>query len=467
MHSLRMRLILSHVLPLLIVIPVVGIALIYLLETEVFLAEFSNELEKKGLLVATLAADYPQIWDDPAQAQLFADRIGGSLTAQVMLLDTRGVLLASTDPADRGSLGQQLTPPGFREVLFSGAVVRVDYGEDPETGAAEVLSPVTINEHIVGVIRLTDPLSSAYERFIQARTFVIAVSMFGLAAGIGIGWFLAADLARPLRRATRAISQMANGHPPPVLPEQGPEEIRLLLHAFNTLSEELQRLEISRKRLLANLVHELARPLGALLSAIQALVGGAKEDPDIRRELFEGMEAEVRRMRRLLDDLTHLYGQTLGPLELHHKPTALHPWLVQVVSPWREAARGKGLHWQADLPTDLPRLEIDPDRLAQALGNVVSNAIKYTPPGREVTVSAGMEAEEVWICVRDSGPGITSEEQAHIFTPFYRGSAGRRFPQGMGLGLSIARDLVTAHGGRIEVQSAPGAGSTFTIWLPS
>jgi len=466
MHSLRIRLILSHILPLLIVIPVVGIALIYLLETEVFLTEFSNELEEKGLMVAALATDYPQIWDDPAQAQLFADRIGGSLTAQVMLLDTRGVMLASTDAADRGSLGQQVTFPGFREALFTGATIRMDYGEDPETGAAEVLSPVTINEQTVGVIRLTDPLSSAYERFIQARTFVIAVLMLGLAAGAGIGWFLAVDLARPIRRATRAISQMASGHRPPVLPERGPEELRLLLHAFNALSKELQRLERSRKRLLANLVHELARPLGALLSATQALAGGAEEDSTMRRELFEGMEAEIQRMRRLLDDLTHLYGQTIGPLELDRKPTALHPWLMQVLSPWREAAWGKDLHWQADFPTDLPRLEIDPDRLAQALGNVVSNAIKYTPPGSEVTVSAGMEAGKVWIRVLDSGPGITPEEQSRIFAPFYRGSAGRRFPQGMGLGLSIAHDLITAHGGHIEVSSTPGAGSAFTIWLP-
>lgn len=466
MRSLRAHLILSHVLPLLVVIPLVGIALTYLLETQVLLAGLSNELERQTMLVAAVATDYPQIWYDPAQAQAFTARIGARLTARVMLLDARGELLASTDAADQALLGRQLSIPGFREALFSGAVVRVDYGEEPGTGAAEVLVPVTINGQIVGVIRLTDPLSSVYERFPRTRTLIKWVLVAGLIIGIGIGWFLAVDLERPLRRATRAISQMAGGHPLAVLPEQGPEEVRLLLRAFNTLAMQLQGLEKARQRLLANLVHELGRPLGVLLSATQALAGGAEEDPAVRQELLEGMEAEIRRMRHLLDDLTRLYDQTLGPLELDCKPTALHSWLLQVLGPWREVAYDKELHWRTDLPADLPTLEIDPDRLAQALGNVVSNAIKYTLPGGEVGVSADTNGVEVWIRVRDSGPGIAPEEQDRIFLPFYRGPASRRFPQGMGLGLSIARDLVIAHGGRIEVQSALGAGSTFTIWLP-
>jgi len=467
MQSLRARLILSHVLPLLIVIPLVGVALTYLLETQVLLAGLSNELERQAMLVAAVAADYPQIWRDPLQSQLFAARIGARLTARVMLLDADGVLLASTDAADQALVGQQLDVPGLREALLSGAVVRVDYGEQPGTGAAEVLVPVTVNGQIAGVIRLTDPLSSVYARFPRTRTFITWVLVGGLVVGVAIGWFLAVDLERPLRRATQAIWEMACGGPLTVLPEQGPEDVRLLLRAFNTLAERLQSLEKARQRLLANLVHELGRPLGALLSAIQALAGGAEEAPAVRQELLEGMDAEVRRMQHLLDDLTHLYDQTLGPLELDRKPTALHPWLVQVLGPWREAAQDKGVRWQTDLPADLPALEIDPDRLAQALGNVVSNAIKYTPPGGEVGVSAGTEAGEVWIRVQDSGPGIAPEEQECIFTPFYRGLAGHRFPQGMGLGLSIARDQVIAHGGRIEVASTSDAGSTFTIWLPS
>jgi two-component system sensor histidine kinase BaeS len=466
MRSLRTRLILSHVLPLLVVIPLVGVALAYLLETQVLLAGLSNELEQQAMLVAAVAADYPQIWYDPLQAQAFVARIGERLTAQVMVLDAKGVLLASTGVADQALLGQQLSIPGFREALFNRAVVRVDYGEEPGTGAAEVLVPVMINGQVVGVIRLTDPLSSVYERFPRTRTFIKWVLVGGLVVGIGIGWFLAVDLERPLRRAAQAISQMAGGQPLTALPEQGPQEVRLLLRAFNTLAMQLQGLERARQRLLANLVHELGRPLGALLSATQALAGGAEENRAMRQELLGGMEAEIRRMRHLLDDLTRLYDQTLGPLELERKPAALHPWLVQVLGPWREAAQDKELRWRMDLRHDLPTLEIDPDRLAQALGNVVSNAIKYTPPGGEVGVSAGVDGAEIWIRVRDSGPGMEPEEQERIFTPFYRGPAGRRFPQGMGLGLSIARDLVTAHGGRIEVQSTPGVGSTFTIWLP-
>jgi two-component system sensor histidine kinase BaeS len=328
MRTLRGRLILSHLLPLLVVIPLAGIALTYLLETQVLLAGLSTELERQAILIATIASDYPQIWFDQDQAQAFTTRIGERLTAQVALLGADGVLLASTDPADQSRLGQSFDVPGFREVLVSGAVIRVDYGERPGTGAAEVLAPVVISRRIIGVIRMTDPLSSLYERFPRTRALIVWVLAGGLVVGVGIGWFFALSLERPLKQATGAISRMAGGETLAALPEQGPEEVRLLLRAFNTLAERLQSLEKARRRLLANLVHELGRPLGALLSAVQALAGGADENPDLRQELLKGIGAEVRRMQHLLDDLTHLYDQTLGPLKLDRRPTALHPWLV-------------------------------------------------------------------------------------------------------------------------------------------
>jgi two-component system, OmpR family, sensor histidine kinase BaeS len=465
-RSLRIRLIVSHMLPLLVVLPVVGIALTYLLETQVLIADASKELERQASLVATVAADYPLIWLDETQAQTFTARIGPLLTAQVTLLDTNGMLLASTDAADQGKIGQQMNVTGLNEALSSGRAVRVDYGAQPGTGAAEVLVPVSINRVPVGVIRLTDPLSRVYERFPRTRTLILGVLVGSLLLGLAIGVGLAVDLERPLQRATRAITHMADGQPLATLPEQGPEDVRLLVRAFNALTEQLRNLELSRRKLLANLVHEIGRPLGALLSAIQALGGGAYAQPELRQELLSGMEGEVQRMRRLLDDLTRLYDQSSGKLQVTRQPTPLAPWLAQTVGPWREAARERELRWQTCWD-ELPTVPIDPDRLAQALGNVLSNAIKYTPAGGEVEVSAGAEGGEAWIRVRDTGPGIPPEEQERVFAPFYRGGAGGRFPQGMGLGLGIAREIVQAHGGRIELHSVVGQGSAFTLRLPT
>jgi two-component system sensor histidine kinase BaeS len=204
-----------------------------------------------------------------------------------------------------------------------------------------------------------------------------------------------------------------------------------------------------------------------LQSAAQALQSGADEDLTLRRELLGGMDDEIRRLRRLLDELAAHYDQLLGPFELHRQSLQLNEWLLRVLVPWREAAQRKGLHWQISLPTDDLSLVVDPDRLAQAIENLVSNAIKYTPAGGSISIAAEADRAGVSIVVQDTGTGIAPIDQARIFEPFFRGQAMRRFPQGMGLGLTIARDVVIAHGGQIDFSSAVGQGTRFTIWLPS
>jgi signal transduction histidine kinase len=265
---------------------------------------------------------------------------------------------------------------------------------------------------------------------------------------------------------TRAINDLAYGNRQAQVAERGPEEIQLLAQAFNFLTERLNSLEKARRQLLANLVHELGRPLGALRSAIQALASGAGRDPQLLQDLTTGMDDEAARLQHLLEDLAHLHDQVLGNLELEFQDITLSEWLPKVVRPWQEAAYEKHLIWQTDIPTDLPVISADPTRLASVVENLVGNAIKYTPSGGTVSVSAGVEATEVFIQVNDTGLGITSDEQEKIFEPFYRGNQGRRFKEGMGLGLSIARDLVDAHGGKLTLDSIPGQGSRFTIHLP-
>jgi signal transduction histidine kinase len=177
------------------------------------------------------------------------------------------------------------------------------------------------------------------------------------------------------------------------------------------------------------------------------------------------MDTQVQRLHPLLDSLTDLHDQVLGTLELQLQPIAPADWLRRTVMPWRQAAHDRGLHWEVGIPDTLPVVEIDPDRMAQVVGNLLSNAIKYTPQGT-VSVQAHVQDGSVAIVVGDTGIGIAPSEQARIFEPFYRSQRGKRFPQGMGLGLSIAQELVVAHGGQLQVESQPGRGSRFIVVLP-
>lgn len=467
MNTLRARLILSHLLPTLVIIPLMGLALVYVLETQVLLVNLSDELVGQAVLVAAMANEQSGIWHDPEEAGTFVARMRPRMTARVMLLDSRGYLLASSDPADSEGTGQPLGLPGLDNALAGETDVRLDYRQVLYAEVADVLVPVVgPDQQVVGIVRLTHQLANIYQRFLRLRYLILSVLVAGLVLGAAVGWALALNLERPLQQVTQAVYGLVSGRRSARLSERGPQEMRLLLRAVNTLVERLGALEQARRQLLANLVHELGRPLGALRSAIQAMLGGADQDMAMRQELLVGMDEEIGRLQRLLDDLVRLHDQVLGTLELDRQPIALTDWLPHVLAPWREAARSKGLNWEAAIPADLPMMEIDPDRLAQALSNLISNAIKYTSPGGTVSVGAGAEDDALWIQVGDTGAGIDPEEQAHIFTSFYRGRSAGRFPQGMGLGLTIARDLVLAHGGRLEVDSIPGQGSRFTIWIP-
>jgi two-component system sensor histidine kinase BaeS len=467
LKTLRRRFILSHVLPLLIVMPLMGIALIYILETQVLLPDLTHDVMEDAGLTAEIAGNQIDIWRDHTQAQSFLDRYRSWVVEPMMLLDAGGYLLAASDPADAERLGQRLDFPGLTGTLAGEPNAVTYFSQHYQTNVIDASAPVVgLDKQVLGLVRVTFRLSSVYGQYLRQRYLIAQVLAMGLILGAVVGGVLALNLERPLRQLTMAVHRLAVGQQLTPLPEQGPEEIRLLLHAFNTLAQRLNELEQNRRQFLANLVHELGRPLGALHSAIEALLRGADQDTELRQEFLAGMDEEVGRMRRLLDDLARLHDQMLGPLELDRQAIALSDWLTRMMTLRSAAAQEKGLHWQVAIPAGLPTVSIDPDRLGQALGNLVHNAIKYTPANGTVSISAGVDNSQVWIRVSDTGPGIAPEEQAHIFTPSYRGRAARPFSQGMGLGLSIARDLIVAHGGRLELTSTPGQGSHFTLWLP-
>ncbi|GAB4407305.1 MAG: hypothetical protein KatS3mg051_1265 [Anaerolineae bacterium] len=462
MRSLRSRLILSHILPLLVVIPLVGVSLIYAIETQVLLRNVTEELTQQATQVAEAAHGREGIWQNAAEAQAFLESL--NMPGSIMLLNPSGQLLAASGPAGDFVPGPVI-PVGDIPVpqeagrtvpLISNLMLR---------STTEIWVPVQGQDRqIVGIVRIHQQLADVYRRFERLRNLIVGILGIELLFGVAIGLVLALKLEKSLQQVAQAILAVATRRELTMLPEQGPEEILTVLRAFNTMTGRLQEAQELRKRLLANLVHELGRPLGAVRSAVGALLNGADQDPALRQELLLGIDSQLQRLEPLLDNLAQLHDTLLDMPRLRRRPVTLQPWLAEVLSLWRAAAQEKNLRWSVNIPDSLPTLDIDPDRLAQAIGNLLSNAIRFTPPEGSVSVSVAMQDGHLRIAVQDSGPGIALEEQQRIFEPFYRGS--KRFAQGMGLGLTIACDLVAAHEGWIELQSQPGQGSQFTICLP-
>lgn len=466
-RSLRSRLVLSHALPLLVIIPIIGVALTNLIESRVLIPSLARALMTNAVLLANVAGDEADLWSNPYYAEYYLTHLRHDISARVEFISPAGQLLASSDPSDAQMIGMILDFAGVAQARAGQVASYTYYNISSPSEVIDVFVPVlNQNQQLIGILRMSYTYNTLITEFTRSRYVIVGILAVGLLIGIILGWSLALNLSKPIRQVTQAINDLSHGNSQAKVAERGPEEIQQLAQSFNLLNERLSSLEKARKQLLANLVHELGRPLGALRSAIQALAGGAGRDPQLLEDLTTGMDDQAARLQLLLEDLAHLYGQVLGTLELEYQQLPLSEWLPKILRPWQVTAQDKHLTWQTDIPVDLPQISADPVRLASAVENLVGNAIKYTHSGGMVSISASVEGEEILIRVKDNGSGITPEEQDKIFEPFYRGNQGRRFKQGMGLGLSIAQDLVVAHGGRISLESAPGKGSLFVVHLP-
>jgi signal transduction histidine kinase len=466
--SLRNRLVISHILPILVIIPLAGFALFYVLGTQFLLPSMADNLSQDARYLSEISRAEFQLFGNPLIVSNMLSRVGLDPAIQVMFLDADGRLLFSSANDSGNQVGTVLQTEGLPAAQRGQEVVITNYSIFRLNDVlVDVFSPVkTPQDNVIGVVRVSYRSESIYLLLSRLRDLIAVVLILGLIVGSTLGSILGLNIGNPIRRVTKAIYGLAQGDRDEILPEEGPDEIRDLSRAVNHLVNELANLESSRRHLLANLVHELGRPLGAIRSGIQSILRGANEDPQLYVELTRGIDEEAVRMQHVLDELAHLHDEVIGTLELKKEPVDLGEWLPHLLLPWRRAADEKGLQWTESIPGDIPTISADPVRLAQVVGNLASNAIKYTPAGGSIWISLGTNEQQISFRIKDTGAGVLDAEQELIFEPFYRGEQGRKIKQGMGLGLSIARDILHAHGGEIELESTPGEGSQFTFWLP-
>jgi histidine kinase len=310
-------------------------------------------------------------------------------------------------------------------------------------------------------------MSDFYQNFQASfnESLLIAVVVASLAA-VGVSILISRSIVAPLRAMMDASQRIAEGHYDERVQATGKDELGQLALRFNQMAEQLEQVEAMRRRLIGDVTHELRTPLTAIKGSMEGLIDGILPASS---ETFEQIHQEADRLNRLVDDLQELSRVEAGAYQLDVRPLEVSALVGTVVKRLGFQFNDKGVSLTSSLPPISLRVLADEDRIVQALTNLAGNALQYTSAGGSVILSAQSVDSEIQFTVRDTGVGIPAEHLAHIFDRFYRVDKSRsRVRGGSGIGLTIAKHLVEAHGGRIWAESAgEGKGSAFFFSLPA
>lgn len=297
------------------------------------------------------------------------------------------------------------------------------------------------------------------------RTALVAALAIALIAAVVVALALSSRIATPVTRLVAAARRIAAGHYAERVPPAGEGEVGELAETFNAMAGSLEATERRRLQLVGDVAHELRTPLATLDGYLEGLQDGVIEPGS---ETWQLLRRETGRLTRLVDDLSELWRAEARQLPLAIETVDAAAVAADVAEQYRPRVAERSLAIVADLPRGL-MVRADRDRLAQVIGNYLSNAIRYSPDGSEITVDARREGDEVVLSVTDHGPGLTSEQRTQVFERFYRIDPSRsRALGGSGIGLAIVRALVGAMDGRAWAASdGPGTGSTFLVSLPA
>jgi histidine kinase len=298
---------------------------------------------------------------------------------------------------------------------------------------------------------------------------LIPATSVALAAAILASAWLGARFSRPIRRMTESSRRIAAGKYEERLPldemRDSPEEILEMASSFNRMAEQLARTETLRQALIADVAHELRTPLTTIRGSMEGLQDGVlKPDP----ETFHRVHREAARLERLVEDLQSLSRLESGRHALDLSRQDIAGLVRRAAETLQPAFNEKKVALAVDAPDGLPHIQADPDRVTQAVLNLLTNALHFTPEGGRVQVHITLTGEAIHVAVEDTGVGISAEHLPHLFERFYRVDKSRARAQGgSGIGLAITRQIMEAHGGEARAESGgEGRGSRFTLVFP-
>lgn len=440
-HSLRFRLLVAFTLVIL-----VAVGAVYFFASQTTGGEIRRYGERSERVrlsrVGFELYRYYREHEGWAGIQPYVAQWGSLYGHRIILTDSSSVVVADSE----GKLiGQQYHPnlPGRRvSPLQEGSTSGILY-ISPEP-SADFPSPLSLSQSI--------------------SRFLLWGALLAVAIALLFTFFLSRRISAPIKVLTLATRRLGQGDLSQRVEFKDKSEVGELAQAFNSMADDLEHAEQLRRNMVADAAHELRTPLSNIRGYLEAICDGAIT-PDTAT--IHSLHEEVVLLSRLVDDLQELALTEAGALKLLPQAEDISELIGQAVARVRVQAVTKGVSASLDLPSKLPSVNIDSQRIRQVLLNLLENAIAHTENGGSIVVTAETQDNWVKVSVTDTGEGIPAEDLPNIFERFYRVDKSRaRATGGSGLGLTIAKGLVEAHGGKIEADSEPGRGSRFTFTLP-
>jgi signal transduction histidine kinase len=311
-------------------------------------------------------------------------------------------------------------------------------------------------------IHFSNPRNNPNQGFINTvRQALLVSALITLAVALTLGGFLIRSFTRPIRQLVEATDVIAEGELGYTVEVESRDELGSLAQSFNRMSADLKQADQARRQMTADIAHDLRTPLSVISGYTEALQDGKLSGSS---EMYQVMHQQAAQLNVLIEDLRTLSLLDAGEFDFNPRNLQVGDLIETTAAAFRGSGLEKQTAIQLDIDNDLPAIDLDPVRFRQVLENLISNALKAVPDGGQITLSAEHKTDQIFIEVRDDGPGIPPQDLPHIFDRFYRVDKSRTDSgSSSGLGLAIARKLVEAQGGEIGVSSAVGQGTVFRI----
>ena len=336
---------------------------------------------------------------------------------------------------------------------------------------ASVVGPQIFHDHLLqsSTTANTPELSHVELAYREVNAVVLGVALLtSLMCALVVTWLVSRPLRRSLSDLTDAARELSRGHySRRVRTAGGGSELDTFASAFNSMAARLDDVEATRRRLLSDLAHELRTPIATLTIYHDGLYDGVT---DLSADTRHVLTAQTDRLARLVEDIDDVSRAEEGRLRLDQQIHQVQELIVTATDSVSARYTDKGVELVVDVSPDPDlKVKVDSARIGQVLGNLLSNALRHTPSGGCVTITAHHEPDEVAITIADTGEGILPDQLPHVFERFYRGDTARdRDRSGSGIGLTISKAIIDAHGGTITAQSdGPSQGATLKVLLPS